>query len=204
MMRRDFHLHPIDLEPHKAYSSATIGKKYLVGMNLIRPRLKFRNFIPAILGKMMSAYFGGRAEIRIHGIVPCIYCDFKSMYPTVNALLGIWDLLTASKILIVDVTQEVRELLATITLDDCFKKELWKKLNILARIHPEDDVLPVRAEYDDASDALNIGINKLGSPQPLWCAGPDLVAAALLTGKPPKIEQAIRLIPVGKQAGLWP
>jgi hypothetical protein len=36
--RHDFQLHPIDLEAHKVYSSATIGKKYLAGMNVIPPR----------------------------------------------------------------------------------------------------------------------------------------------------------------------
>jgi hypothetical protein len=200
--RVDFDLHPIDLEPHRTFSPASIGKKYLLGINLVRPKGKFKNISPRRRAKIMSGYFGGRAECRFRGIVPVVYCDFRSMYPTVNSRLGLWPLLTADKIKVVDVTNEFRRFLATVTLEDCFAPDTWKKLNVFARVRPDADILPTRARYDETSDALNIGINELTSPRPLYYAAPDLVASALLTGKVPKIERAIRLVPIGKQAGL--
>ena len=48
----------------------------------------------------------------------------------------------------------------------------------------------------------NIGINYLTSKEPIWFAGPDIIASILLTGKVPRIEKAIRVVPHGKQAGL--
>jgi hypothetical protein len=48
----------------------------------------------------------------------------------------------------------------------------------------------------------NIGVNYLTSEQPLWFAGPDIVASMLLTGKVPHIEKAIQIVPHGKQDGL--
>jgi hypothetical protein len=48
----------------------------------------------------------------------------------------------------------------------------------------------------------NIGNNYLTSKTPLWFAGPDLIASAIRTGKPPRIVRAIRLVPHGKQSGM--
>jgi hypothetical protein len=46
---------------------------------------------PATLGAIMSSYFGGRAEVHIRrAIVPTVYCDFASMYPTVCTLMSLW------------------------------------------------------------------------------------------------------------------
>jgi len=144
------------------------------------------------------------AECRIRGIVPVVYVDFLSMYPSVNSLLGLWDLLSAKTVKVVDVTQEIRDLLAALTKEDLFKKELWKKLNCFVHIRPDHDVLPTRTRYDEASDALNIGVNELTSRKSLYFALPDLIASCLLSGRAPKIERAIRLVPIEKQTDLRP
>jgi hypothetical protein len=47
-----------------------------------------------------------------------------------------------------------------------------------------------------------MGINFLTSREPIWFAGPDIIASILLTGKVPRIEKAIRVKPYGKQQGL--
>jgi hypothetical protein len=203
-LRADFDLHPIDLEPYKTYSPASISKKYLLGMNLVPPRKKFQSVSFAKLAKMTSAFFGGRAGCRFRGIVPVTYCDFLSMYPTVNALMGLWELLTAAQIKIVDVTEEVKAFLSAVNKNDCFKPELWKELNFFACVRPMHDILPFRSCFDDVGDDLNIGVNYLTSRKSLYYAGPDLVASTLLTGRPPKLERAIRLVPVGKQEGPRP
>ena len=60
--------------------------------------------------------------------------------------------------------------------------------------------LPVRTFYNGATQ--NIGINYLTSKEPIWFAGPDIIASVLLTGKVPRIVKAIRVVPHGKQTGL--
>jgi hypothetical protein len=38
------------------------------------------------MGIAMTTYFGGRTEARIRLVpIPCIHCDFLSMYPSVVA-----------------------------------------------------------------------------------------------------------------------
>jgi len=38
--------------------------------------------------------------------------------------------------------------------------------------------------------------------EPIWFAGPDIIASILLTGRMPKIEKAIHVVPSGKQTEL--
>jgi hypothetical protein len=38
--------------------------------------------------------------------------------------------------------------------------------------------------------------------EPVWLAGPDIIASILLTGKVPRIEKAIRVVPQGQQTAL--
>jgi hypothetical protein len=153
----EFATHPIDLEPTAAYSPASIAKKYLVAMG-IEPRLTAQHdFPPEILGYAMSAFFGGRAEVHLrHVPAPVAVVDFTSMYPTVDTLMGIWDLVTATRIETIDVATEINELLATITAEGCFDPELWRRLVVIAELIPDGDMLPVRADY--APENWSIGI----------------------------------------------
>jgi hypothetical protein len=198
----EFDRHQIDLLPDRAISSASIGKAYLTAMGVVPPLQKFK--VPAsVLGIAMQAYYGGRAECRIrHTSVPVSLVDFTSQYPTVNTLMGLWKLLTAKSMRIERATNEVRRLLAKLTLAQTFKPDFWKQLSWFALVRPSEDILPVRATYD--GDSHNIGLNYLTSEKPIWYAGPDLLASALLTGKPPEIIRAIRIVPEGRQKGLKP
>src|ERR1035438_1380803 len=123
-----------------------------------------------------------------------------SQYPTVNELLGNSDLLTAEHLTFPDATAEVRRLLSQITHDHCFQRKLWRQFKFFALVRPDNDILPVRTVYNGATQ--NIGINYLTSKEPIWFAGPDIIASILLTGKVPHIEKAIRVNPHGKQRGL--
>lgn len=198
--RADFDRHPIELHPDKAYSPASIAKAYLKAMGLREPRAKSR-LRQEVLGIAMQSYYGGRAECRIRQTpVPVVYLDFLSQYPTVNALLRLWPFLTAKQLRVEDATEEVRGLLANVTLGDAFDPEFWKGLPFFALVQPAGDIVSVRAPYNNRTS--NIGVNPLTSNEPIWYAGPDLVAAKLLTGSPPVIVRAIRLIPEGLQEGL--
>jgi hypothetical protein len=199
-MRREFDLHLIKLPPDRAYSPASIAKAYLDAMGVIPPKDKFKT-AHRVLGIAMQAYYGGRAECRIrHVQVPIVHTDFTSQYPSVNALLGNGDVLTAEKLSFDDATNEVRNLLRRVTLEKAFNPRFWKQLKFFALVHPDRDIFPVRAVYNN--ETQNIGINRLSSRKPIWFAGPDVIASVLLTGKIPKIEKAIRMVPHGKQRGL--
>jgi hypothetical protein len=193
--------HPISLPLEKVYSPASIAKAYYHAMGVVPPLEKFT--VPdQVMGHVMSAFFGGRSECMIrHVSVPVTLVDFTSMYPTVNALMRLWFLLTARKVKVTNATEDVRTLLRNIDLDSCFNSDTWRNLAGVARIKPQEDVLPIRAKYG-ADGTYNIGINYLTSEQELWYAIPDLVASKLLTGKAPEVVEAITFEPIGTEPQL--
>ena len=199
----EFLRHPIPLQATRAYSPATIGKGYLKDMGVTPPAAR-HEINPRILGWAMSAYYGGRAEVRIRRTpVPVVYVDFKSMYPTVCALMEVWKLLTARTIRPVDATDDVQQLLGEIDAEACFDPSTWTQFVGVAQIVPDGDVLPARARYG-AGPSWQIGVNPLTSQQPMWFTIPDLIASKLLTGRTPKILRAIRFAGDGQIADLRP
>ena len=109
----EYDKHPIDLQPTKAFSPASIGKSYLEAMG-IQPILDRQpDFPKTYLGYAQSAFFGGRTSAHIRKTpVPVVYTDFLSMYPTVNINMGLWKFVTAKKITIVEHCQsEISEFL---------------------------------------------------------------------------------------------
>ncbi|MBK6781761.1 MAG: hypothetical protein IPG75_19810 [Gemmatimonadetes bacterium] len=204
-LRVEWERHPLALSPDKVMSPAGLGKGYLRAMGVVPPGRKFDDLGNMVLGMCMTAYFGGRTEVRVRRqVVPVVYVDFLSMYPTVNALLGLWRMLTAERLKLHDATAAVRELVATLTLDRCFQRAFWGDLRFFAKIRPQGDILPVRAAYGPTEDNPTIGLNPLTSDTPVWVAGPDLVASVLLTGHHPDVLEAVRLAPVGQQTDLAP
>jgi hypothetical protein len=204
-LKHEYELHPIALLPDHAYSPASIGKAYLRTMGIAEPMQKFAAIPAKIHGIAMAGYYGGRAECRIRRWpVPVVPVDLTSEYPSVDALLGIWNVLTAARLTTKDATKDVRRLLGRISFSELFRPAFWKQLNFYARIVPEGDVLPVRSVYGGKSGTCNIGLNELHWKQPMWVAGPDLIAGVLLGWRIPKVLEAFRLAPIGKQRGLKP
>jgi hypothetical protein len=205
----EFDSHPLPmLRADKSFSPASLAKSYMREMNITPPAQKFK--VPdEILGIAMQAYFGGRAEVHIRRTrVPVMRLDFVSQYCTVNTLLRNWEVLTAASVEFPDATKDVRRLLNSIAHnpDLCFDRQLWPKFRFFALVRPDHDIFPVRAAYKDREpDKLNIGLNYLASEEPIWLAGPDIIASILLNnGKVPQILKAIRILAVKKQAGLNP
>jgi len=201
----EYQRHPIALRPTKVYSPASIAKAYLRAMGVAKPLDRQPDFPRELLGQAMVAFYGGRTECRIRRAhMPVVYVDFLSMYPTVNTLMGSWQLITAEKVEPVDVTDNVRELLERVTLEDCFTPGFWPQLLTLVQIDPVGDILPARADYGE-NGQWQIGLNPLTTDTPLWYSLADVVAAKLLgEGRTPRIIRAIRLVAVGEQRGLRP
>jgi hypothetical protein len=198
--KQEFDLHPITPGPDRMFSPASVAKAYLETLNILYPSTKVKD-VEIAYGIFMQSYFGGRAECRIRNWeVPVCPVDFMSQYPTVNELLGNWEVLTAESVTFPDATDEIRKLLSRVTLERCFDRRFWSKFRFFALVRPDNDILPVRTVYNGTTQ--NIGINHLTSKEALWFAGPDIIASILLTGKVPHIEKAIRVVAHSKQAGL--
>jgi hypothetical protein len=131
-----------------------------------------------------------------------LYVDFKSMYPTVNALMGLWRFVIADGLTWRDATAEVRAFLSAVTVEHLREPAAWPWLTAIVRVRPDGDLLPTRAKYDGR--VHTIGLNHLTCGEGLWCTLADVVAAKVLTGKAPAIEEAIVFEPGPPQEGLRP
>ncbi len=202
----EYDRHDIELQETKAYSPAAIGKAYLRRMG-IKPILKRQPKFPMkYLGYAQSAFFGGRTSAHIRKIpVPIVYTDFRSMYPTVNSLMGLWQFVTAREIKVVEhCRSEIEDFLRGLTADKLFVRDTWKDLTGFVRLVPDGDILPVRGKYSKESNDWQVGINHLyaDSNNALWFSLPDVAASVILTGQVPKIVDAFRIVPNGTLRGL--
>ena len=201
-LRDRYALHTLEDTPiGKILSEASLGKAYFKQMG-IRPFLELQPDFPAHLtGKILSAYFGGRAEVRWRrDIRQVLYCDFLSMYPTVCTLMGLWRFVIAQGMEWRDSTEEIRALVNSISLEELRRPEFWPQLTTLVRVKPETDIFPVRTKYDGKSHT--IGLNYLTSKYPLWFTLADVIAAKMGGGTPPEILEAITFSAKEPQAGL--
>lgn len=201
----ELYTHDIDLPEHLAYSPASIAKAYLEKMGVRRPLEKATDFPQEVLGFTTSAFYGGRSEVRIRRApVPAVLCDFTSMYPTVNVLMGNWRLLTADHIECREETSNVQFMLDNTTTDTAFDPANWRGYVGVARLKPNGDVVPIRADYSGQGGAQTIGLNHAYSNESRWYSIPDLVASAVITGKAPQIELAYRFYPSAETTALLP
>ena len=200
-----YELHKLDSTgAHKIYSEASLGKAYLREMG-IKPWKKLQpDFLPEIIGNIMSTYYGGRSEIHMRReVTQVLYCDFLSMYPTVCTLMGLWRFVTAQGIAHHDTTSETQHFLNKVTLSELQHRDAWRSLCTIVQVEPDDDIFPVRAKYGDDAQ-YTIGSNYLTSKTPLWFTLADCISSKLLTGRAPKILQAISFTPQQMQGGLLP
>jgi len=197
--------HGLTTPLHKILSEASIGKAYLKQMG-IAPLLSTQpEGDRADFGRIMSTYFGGRAEVRIRReITQVLYCDFKSMYPTVNALMDLNRFVIADAYTQRDATEDTRAFLEAFRIEDLQQRETWTKLTTLVRLSPHADVLPVRTRFSEGKDNLTIGLNHLTSAEPLWFTLADVLVSKILTGRTPRILEAVRYEPGSVLDGLQP
>lgn len=185
-------------------SEAGLGKAYLKEMNVQPWRVVQPDFPPALIGSILSTYFGGRTEVHIRReIFWVLYCDFLSMYPTVCTLMGLWRFVIAEGMTHQDATEEMKVLLARIDVGDLQKPEAWCDLATIVQVRPDRDIFPVRARYGQSA-SHTIGLNYLSADGGLWFTLADCIASKLLTGRMPKILQAIRFATGKPQSGLKP
>lgn len=208
-LRHMYASHGLETPLHKILSEASLGKGYFRQMG-IQPLLKCQPDTPReSFGRIMSAYYGGRAEVGIRRqVTQVLYCDFKSMYPTVNALMGLNRFVIADGYTEHDATAETQAFLDAIKIEDLQTPSTWRQLTTLVRLCPDADVLPVRTKYskpaDKTKDNLTIGLNYLTCETPLWYTLADVLVSKILTRRTPRILKAIRFEPGPVQEGLEP
>ncbi|MCC4771839.1 hypothetical protein FXV91_17210 [Methanosarcina sp. DH2] len=187
----------------KIFSSASIGKHALDQLG-VKPFLELNSDFPdSVIGNMMTSYFGGRTECKIRKEPTKVtVLDFTSMYPTVTMLMNLWKYIIAESLEIQDATEETREFVSKLKLLDLQKQDTWKKLVVMVKIQPDNNILPVRMDYKGNNTGFNVGINYLSSTSEMWYSLPDVIGSFLLTGKVPKIIEAVKFVPKGVQMGL--
>lgn len=189
----------------KVYSSASLGKQALKQCNITPFLQQNPEFSKAIIGKVMSAYYGGRCECRIRKKpVKVTVLDFFSMYPTITLLLGLWNYVIAERIQYEEFKDNIEDIQTFIDYFDMNKaldRDSWNKMNVLVEIEADSDIFPIRSKYGD-SESYNIGINYVTYKGSLYYFLPDVLASKLLSGKSPKVKSAVRFIPEGTQEGL--
>jgi hypothetical protein len=203
--------HPINLQPTKAYSPASIGKAYLRAMGISPVLERQPDFPAAYLGFAQTAFFGGRTSAHIRKVpVPVVYVDFLSMYPTVNSLMDLWRFVVARKVRVIEHCQdEIKTFLGALTPEKLFRAETWRKLPAFVKVIPSGDLLPSRAKYSAVSNDWQVAVNYLyasdrADSEGLWFSLPDVVASVLNTGRIPHIVDAFKLVPEGTLPGLRP
>jgi len=202
-VRAEFRKYELDVQITKVYSAASLGKQALRQCN-VQPFLKQNpHFPPEIIGQCMSAYYGGRCEVRIRKKPTDVaVLDVNSTYPTINLLLDLWKYVTAEKITYHDDTENVQRFIDEFTYEQALDKSLWPSLLVLVALQPNEDVLPVRTQYDEDEETFNIGLNKITYNDTVYYFLPDVLASKLLTGKAPQITNAIRFAAEGLQPQL--
>jgi hypothetical protein len=188
----------------RLYSTASIAKAMLHLMGFTPAVQRLSGLDPRVLGWAMSAYFGGRSEVRTRRVdVPVRVVDFTSMYPTVFILMNLQELLTANRIATRDVTDAVRDLLNTVTLDDLYNPAVWAQFRAIVKLKPDGAVLPVRMRLEPEAP-YSIAVTPFQSGSSRWYTLGDVIAAKLLGGTIPTIEEAIEFFGEGRQDGLKP
>nr|WP_321498352.1 hypothetical protein [uncultured Methanolobus sp.] len=196
-------IYGIDIPLTKIYSSASIGKHALKQLGIESFLTLNPEFSPEMLGNIMTSYYGGRCECKIRKQpVKVTTLDFTSMYPTITMEMDLWRFMIAESLEMKDVTDEIKEMLLNVDLAFLQSKANWKDFVVMVKIRPDNDILPVRMDYKGSGTGYNVGINCLSSDSQLWYALPEIIASVILTGKVPKIVEAVKFIPKGIQKGL--
>jgi hypothetical protein len=201
-LRDLYRKHDLGTAMWRIYSEASIGKAYMHDMGVPPPSERL-DLPPEILGHTMTALYAGRSEVLIrHLTVEIEYCDFKSQYPTANALLGLQELWLAKSLSVDDVTAEIQQFLAAHTIESLLTflraPANWKRLRVICKVRPRGDRLPVRADY--GGDGRNIALTVIEyGPHCYWTLL-DVIASFLLTGKAPAVMEAFRFTPHGSIA----
>ncbi len=204
---REYARHGLESPITGILSEAGIGKAYLQQLGIPAFIENHREVPEWMYPIAQRAYYGARSEVKIRLEPTEIrYTDFKSQYPTVNALLGLQDLLLAEYVRVEHRTDGVQRFLNQVTLADLQSPATWRKLRgCFVKLAPDYDVLPAKfSEVDDLGDKNTgyavcylKGTGDTKAPEN-WYTLCDAVASKLLSGKAPILIDAVVMYPSGR------
>jgi hypothetical protein len=181
------------------FSEASVGKGYLNKFGVI----PFKNAQPHISREIYKyandAMYGGRSEVNMklrdfRYPVQVRYCDFKSQYPLVNALLNTQRFLLAKRVEVLRNQQDnITEIIKKIKFEDLRDRNIWKEFcGILCKVKPNNDILPHRIQLSDGTKIYETSPVSGGEK---WYSICDVIASYIRTGKIPEIIDGIVLVP---------
>jgi hypothetical protein len=184
-------------------STASVAKEYLRQLGIAPLLEKQPRFSREYLGWFLSAYFGGRADVRVRkSDVPVWLLDFVSMYPTIFCLQRLDRVLTAPEIDLEDATDDVTALVTKMASGSryvsLFDPKLWPRLNCLVQLDPHGAILPIRMREAD-NEPYTIAVSPTQTKEPRWYTLADVLAGMLLGGPAPTIRRAVRVAPKGRR-----
>ena len=124
-------------------------------------------------------------------IVPVVYTDFLSMYPTVNSLMGLWSFVIARSGR-TELPEDILRLLSRVSLDTLFDPAVWKSLAAFVKVIPDGDIFPNRAKYNQESNDWQVAVNHVYADEneanrEIWVSLPrDAVALCYLDRQNPQ------------------
>jgi len=197
-------LDPSALLPHRLQSSAGIAKGLLQRIGVV-PLLKHQPTLPRdTLGIFMSTLHGGWTEAHIQRvIVPVRLVDISSTYLIMAVLLGLWDVLAADRVEVVDDTAPTLARLECLRPEDLLRPETWRDFLAVCLVEPEGGILPIQANVD-SSWLLMLNRVHAAPGTAFWWALPDVLASFVRTGRMPRIRKVLRVVPHGRQKDLFP
>ena len=198
-------LHPVSrgargrLSETRLYSPGGLARAYLTAGGFSPPAVPKDR-----LGPCAAAFFGGWAEVQVRGRVPVVHVDFRRQYQTVFLLQRMQELLAAEHLTFIEDTEAIRAFAERVTLDDLLRPETWLKLNALCWIKPAGEIIVGRWAFDDRPNTASLGRFSLAmaprySDEPVVVNLAEVITAKLLSGRPPEIVRAERIVPEGRQ-----
>jgi hypothetical protein len=186
-----FKRHQLDKPFYSFMSEASVGKAYEDKFG-IPPFKQAHKEIPAFMyGLANMNYAGGLNETNIRKIIKLIcYCDFKSQYPLVNALLDTQSMYLSKYIRIVRNSDVVQKIVDTVTPDIMLQPDNWKNLFIIVKIQCDGDMLPHKG-IDNGVQSF--GIKRITNGE-RWCSILDAIASKFYTDKPPTIIDSYMMV----------
>jgi hypothetical protein len=174
----------------------------------VRPPLEISALTDEEHHQWAEAFHGGwcEADPRLIGVpFHAASADVSSCFPLAAHHLGWWDLMCAERVERVEVTAPLLELCAaavsdpTVVLDPA----AWHRLGVtLVEVIPDGEHFPVGVDDPRRPDGRLEVVPVRSEGRSMWFAWPDVVNAAMLSGRVPDIRRATRYAPVGRQDGL--
>ncbi len=135
----------------------------------------------------------------------CAALDVRACYPLVAHHLGWWEMMTCARVERRRVTRQLRALCERAAHDPAVLLDpaVWHRFGLtLCEVVPDGEPFVVALDDPRRPDGRSEVVPLTCSGRTMFYAWPDVVAAAALSGRVPKIAEAVRLVPIGRQGGL--